>query len=143
MSDIRPRDERRANLESLTEDEYRLVHMPCGHLFDMALVSYWKRVLLNTSTSSGDRLKFLQGLNESIHGPVTAEAVAVIEPCCETGNAMIAEICSLDVNKQARTFVEGDVFRLLAELNPSLLAALRLCGGNFYPVAMRTAMEKA
>jgi hypothetical protein len=42
-------------------------------------------------------------------------------------NAMIGEICSLDVNKQARVFVEGDVFRLLVKLNPSLLVALRLC----------------
>jgi hypothetical protein len=40
---------------------------------------------------------------------------------------MIGEICSLDVNKQARVFVEGDVFRLLVKLNPSLLVALRLC----------------
>jgi hypothetical protein len=128
MNDIRPRAARLADPNPKTGDEHRLIHMPCGHLFNLALVSYWKRLLLNAAaTTAAERLKYLEGIQESVFGPVTAEAVALIEPACDAGNAMIGEICSLDVNKQARVFVEGDVFRLLVELNPSLLVALRLC----------------
>jgi hypothetical protein len=72
-------------------------------------------------------LKILDAIASTIYGPVTAEAVAVIEPVCDTGRKILEEISSLDVTEQSRTFNNGDVFRLLSKLNPSLLTALRLC----------------
>ena len=86
-----------------------------------------KRVLLTYKMTVGDRLKFLNGLAECVHGIVTAEAVAAIEPIENIGEQILSEICSLPVEKQTTAFGDGDVFRILARLNPSLLAALRLC----------------
>jgi hypothetical protein len=40
---------------------------------------------------------------------------------------MFKELNSLSIGKQTQAFRDGDVFRLLAKLNPSLLTALRLC----------------
>ena len=114
-------------LDSLTGDDYRMVYLPGGHLFNLGEVSYWKRALLKTEMDAGLRLNILQHIGECVFGPVTAEAVAAIEPCCDTGAAMLAEIHSLDIDRQTSAFIKGDVFRLLAKLNPSLLVALRLC----------------
>jgi hypothetical protein len=114
-------------LDSLTGDDYCTVYLPVGHLFNLAEASYLKRALLKTEMSADLRLKILQSIGECVFGPVTAEAVAAIEPCCNTGAAMLHEIHSLDVAKQTSAFQDGDVFRLLAQLNPSLLVALRLC----------------
>ena len=58
---------------------------------------------------------------------LTAEAVAAIEPADATGRKMIREITKLPMRQQMRAFQEGEVFRLLAQLNPSLLRALELC----------------
>jgi hypothetical protein len=114
-------------LDSLTGDDYRVVHMPIGHLFTLAMVSTIKRGLLKWEMTAGERLKFLEGIAHAIDGPVTAAAVEAIEPCCDTGAQMLAEINSLPIDKRTTAFSDGDVFCLLAKLNPSLLAALRLC----------------
>jgi hypothetical protein len=114
-------------LDSLEGDEYRMVFMPRGHLFNLAEISLFKYVLLNVETTAYYRLKTLDAIAECVFGPVTEEAVAAIEPCCETGRKMLAEIHSLPVEKQMQAFEKGDVFRLLARLNPSLLRALELC----------------
>src|ERR1700686_4225302 len=114
-------------LDSLVGDEYRIVHMPIGHLFNLAIVSGFKRILLTQQTTAGERMKLLDGIAQCVYGCVTPEAVAAIEPCCETGEKILLEIFSLPFGEQTRAFSKGDVFRLLANLNPSLLTALRLC----------------
>ena len=116
-------------LDSLPRDsdESRIVYMPCGHLFNLADVSRWKHALLTVEMTSGERLKILDGIAQCVYGPVTAEAIAVIEPACDTGRKILEEISSLDVPEQSRAFNNGDVFRLLSKLNPSLLRALELC----------------
>src|SRR5260370_33659425 len=98
-----------------------------GHLFNLAMVSFLRRGLLTVKMTAGDRLKFLDGIAGCIYGPVTAEAIAVIDHCCDTGAAMLHEINSLPVEKQTTAFSDADAFRLLAKLNPSLLRALELC----------------
>jgi hypothetical protein len=108
-------------------DEYRIVHMPPGYRFFLALIAYSKRVLLTMEMTAGERLRILNGMNECVGGPITDTVVAVIEPLCDDGAAIVAEICSLAVDDQSRAFEKGDVFRLLAKLNPSLLRALTLC----------------
>jgi hypothetical protein len=125
----RTEDEHIAWLHSLRpdSDEYRIVHMAIGHLFNLALVSCCKQTLLTMEMKAGERLKLLDGMASTIFGPVTAEAVAAIEPAGDDDAEMIAEICSLPVGKQTQAFQEGDVFRLLAKLNPSLLRALEIC----------------
>jgi hypothetical protein len=119
--------EHRAWLDSLRGDEYRIVHMPIGHLFNLAFVSFIKHGLLTIEMKAGDRLKLLDSIAGIISGPVTAEAVAAIEPADPVGVKMIREIMKLPVERQTRAFDDGGVFRLLGRLNPSLLTALKLC----------------
>jgi hypothetical protein len=114
-------------LDSLTGDEYRIVHTPCGYLFDLAIISELKYALLNVKMTAHERLRGLDTIARCVRNPVTEAAVAAIEPACETGRKMLREIHSLPVEKQTSAFNEGDVFRLLAKLNSSLLAALKLC----------------
>ena len=117
-------------LDSLEGDDYRIVYMPTGHLFNLADVSRFKYALLNAEMTSGERLRILDGIASTIDRPVTAEAIAAIEPIDDTGRKMMKEISSLDVAEQSQAFRKGDVFRLLAKLNPSLLRALALCQWN-------------
>jgi hypothetical protein len=114
-------------LDSLVGDEYRIVHMPIGHLYSIALISHFKYILLNLEMTAHERLKTLEVITLCIYGPITDEAVLAIEPCCETGRKMFQELDSLPFEKRSQAFHDGDVFRLLAKLNPSLLIALRLC----------------
>lgn len=124
-------------LDSLVGDEYRIAHMPIGHLFNLAMASNWKRALLTIEMTADDRLKILDGIAQCVFGPVSAAAVMAIEPIDDTGAEIISEICSLPVEKQTRAFGDGDVFRLLAKLNPSLLVALRLCDIGEIPAQPR------
>ena len=119
-------------LDSLVGDDFRIVHTPTGHLFNLAVVSFWKRRLLAVETSAGDRLKYLNGIAECVFGPISEDAVATIEPICSKGEQIFFEIMSLPVEKQAQAFAGGDVFRILARLNPSLLVSLRSC--NLGPI---------
>jgi hypothetical protein len=114
-------------LDSLTGDDYRIVYMPPGHLFTLAMVSTIKRGLLEWEMTADERLKLLEAIASSVNGSITAEAVEALEPCCDTGATMLAEINSLPIDGRTGAFIEGDVFHLLAKLNPSLLTALRLC----------------
>ena len=114
-------------LDSLVGDEYRIVHMPIGHLYNIALISHFKYMLINFKMTAGERLKAFEVIALCTDGPVTDEAVAAIEPCCETGRKMFRELDSLPIEKRTQAFHDGDVFRILARLNPSLLRALALC----------------
>jgi hypothetical protein len=114
-------------LASLEGDELRIVYIPRGHLFNFAEISVLKRSLLTAKMTAGERLKILDCIARCIFGPVTQEAIAAIDPCCDAGAEIIREINSLPLEKRSTAFGDGDVFRLLAKLNPSLLAALRLC----------------
>jgi hypothetical protein len=119
--------EHSAWLDSLRGDEYRIVHMPIGHLFNIAFVSFLKQGLLTIKMTAGDRLRILDSMATVINGPVTAEAVTAIEPVDAVGSEMMREIMRLPVERQVLAFRDGDVFRLMARLNPSLLQALKLC----------------
>lgn len=131
-------------LDSLVGDEYRIVHMPIGHLYSLATVSHMKYMLLNFKMTAADRLRTFEVIGMCTHGEVTEEAVAAIEPCCETGRKMFQELNSLPIEKQTRAFDTGDVFRLLARLNPSLLTALRLCDRGAVPeVPRRRVLENS
>jgi hypothetical protein len=114
-------------LDSLAGDGFRVVHMPIGHLLNMAEISYSKRALLMPEMPAVERLKCLDNIASNVFGPVTEAAIAAIEPICDKGIQILSEIVNLPVEKQTQAFRKGDVFRILARLNPSLLTALRLC----------------
>lgn len=117
-------------LDSLTGDEYRLVYTPIGHLASLAHIAWFKHGLLNVEMMAHERLRFLNYIACCVEGLITAEAVAAIEPSCATGAEMMLELQKVPREKRIQAFQDGDVFRLLARLNPSLLAALRLCRYN-------------
>ncbi|MEH2485419.1 hypothetical protein [Bradyrhizobium sp. AZCC 2230] len=96
-------------LEALTGDEYRIVHMPIGHQFSIALVSVFKHALLTLEMTAGQRMKFLDGIASVIDGSVTAEAVAAIAPADPVGLKMMQEITRLPVERKrlAGTLASG------------------------------------
>jgi len=114
-------------LDALTGDDYRIVHTPLGNLFEIALASAIKYHLLNTEMASGQRLQFLDGLAGMIGATVTETAIAAIEPADPVGLDMMQAVNEVAIPEQIQTFRKGDVFRLMAQLNPSLLKALKLC----------------
>jgi hypothetical protein len=114
-------------VDSLTGDDYRIVHMPAGYLFSFAHIAYFKHGLLNVEMTAHERLRFLNYIARCVEGFITAEAVAAIEPSCATAVQMMQELQKVPRERRMRAFEDGDVFRLLAKLNPSLLGALRLC----------------
>jgi hypothetical protein len=114
-------------LDSLTGNDWRIVQMPIGHLQSLAVISYFKHVLLNLPMTAAERMKFLDGIGSCIYGCITAEAVEVIEPACDTAVQMMHELQKVDRRERTQAFSRGGMFRLLAQLNPSLLRALELC----------------
>lgn len=119
--------EHSAWLAALTGDEYRLAHMPIGHLFNIAIASWFKRFLVTFSTTVELRQRTLNAMADMAFGPVTPAAIAAIEPADDTSAEIIRTITALPKEVQTRAFQDGDVFRLLAQLNGSLREALRLC----------------
>jgi hypothetical protein len=114
-------------LDSLIGHDWMMVHMPTGHLFNLAYVAYFKYALLTIRMTAAMQMKFLDAIAGMVRGPVTAEAVEVIAPACTTAVQMMNELHKVPRSEVTRTFRDADMFRLLAKLNPSLLRALELC----------------
>ena len=123
-------------LDSLTGHDWMMVNMPIGHLFNLAYVAYFKHALLTIRMTAAMQMKFLDAIAGMVRGPVTAEAIEVIAPACDTAVQMMNELHKVPRSEVTRTFRDGDVFRLLTKLNPSLLRALELCTYN-PPVPMK------
>lgn len=120
-------EEHCAWLNSLEHDEWLIVYTPIGHLFSLAMVSFFKRALLEFEMSAGERLNMLDAIAGMIHGVLTAEAVAAVQPCCKIAAKMIYEIMRAPIERQTMIFADADLFRKLAQINPSLITALELC----------------
>jgi hypothetical protein len=127
-------------LDSLTGDEYRIVHTPVGHLMSLAYIAHFKYALTTLSMEAHERLRFLNYIAGCVDGPITADAVAAIEPACATAVQMLHELNKVPRGQAPRTFQDGDVFRLLSRLNPSLLRALELCQRH-QPVPQQRAIQ--
>lgn len=131
-------------LDSLVGDDYRVAHMPIGHLFNLAQISWQKHALQHVGLTAGERLKILDSIAACAFGPVGAQAISAIEPMCSESRQIFWELLSLPIEKQTQTFAAGDVFRILARLNASLLTALHLCGFGPVPEQPRArALEAA
>ena len=93
----------------------------------MAYVAHFKYALIALPMAAHERLRFLNSIASCIQGPVTAAAIAAIEPACAAAVQMLHELNKVPRGQTTRAFQDGDVFRLLTRLNPSLLRALELC----------------
>lgn len=106
---------------------------PPGYLYTIAIVSYFKRGLVTIEMPVAERLHFLETINGWVDAYFTEPALAAIEPACKTGAEMIQECLKVDRPndwKKGRSLdlmASREVFGRLVALNPSLLAALRLC----------------
>src|SRR5262245_61081772 len=97
---------------------------------ELIFVAYFKRELVSGELSAGERLRILEWLDGCACGPVTGEAIAVIEP----GNEVFAQIITEAVRAAAAS-EDGQpcfdilerAFNDLARINPSLGQAVALC----------------
>lgn len=107
-------------------DEGVIFYAPAGWLYTLVIASHAKRVAQGCPMSAPERLKLLERIERLPGGGVTAAAIAVVEPCCDTAVEMIREAKhNLDALAAIAVFTE------FSRLNPSLLTALRLCGHSY------------
>lgn len=137
-------EQRIAWLDGLTEDERHVVNVPVGYLYTLVIVAYTKRALVSSKTPVGERLRMLEAINGFVDGYFTEAALAAIEPARETEAEMIAECLNVDEGEPRRgkgldLLASWEVFGHLLALNPSLLAAIKLCERN---AAMPSATAK-
>jgi hypothetical protein len=122
-------------IDGMTEDERLVVNVPVGYLCSMVIVSHIKRALVSCKMSVGLRLRMLELLNANVDLYFTEAALAAIEPACDTAVEMIHECLKVDegnprIGKGFDLLASWEVFGHLIKLNPSLLDAIKLCGGN-------------
>ncbi|HTC04893.1 MAG TPA: hypothetical protein VK749_15930 [Xanthobacteraceae bacterium] len=121
----------RAWLDSLTGDDLLIIHLPPGYQWMLVLASLEKR-LLQGDMEPGLRLRLLESLNSMIHGLITADMLAMIQPMCDTAYQIWKEAKTLDrEGDQAcmasfRVITSWRVFNHFLKLNPSILDAIRL-----------------
>jgi hypothetical protein len=120
-------DERRAWLASMTPDEHETVMCPVGFRFNIIIAGYTKYALATCPMDAKTRLEMLEGLES-----LGISALTAIEPCCETSFQMIEEALRSDgKEKLSRSFdilTSWEIFNHLLRLNPSWMAAVKLCG---------------
>jgi hypothetical protein len=129
-------------LDGMTEDEQIVVNVPLGYRYTLVIVSHAKRALVSYEMPVGVRLRMLEAINDSVDGYFTEAALAAIEPACDTAVEMIHECMKVDegnprLGKGLDLLASHEVFGHLLALNPSLLTAIKLCGGNTPRVAAR------
>jgi hypothetical protein len=112
------------------DDERMLAHCPPGYWQDLIEIAQIKRVLLDEMPPDL-RLRFLQTMNDRVHGILTVEAMQCIEPACDTVMKMLDEINSLSRTDQHRLFFRWNVIAAFINLNPSILEAVRLFSSNY------------
>ena len=108
-----------------------VANLPPGYRADLAFVSLWKRWLMG-ELSLADRLRTLEAIGACARGPVTAAAIAAIEPANEVFAQIITDAIRLaagsEDGKPCFDILErADVFEDLMRLNPSLGQAVALC----------------
>ena len=103
-----------------------------AHQSDLVLIAVWKRWLTG-KLSVRERLRLLEAIEACIRGPVTAEAIAAIEPADEVFEQIVAEATRAASPKDGgepffAILERAEVFENLRHLNPSLDRAIALCG---------------
>jgi hypothetical protein len=99
---------------------------------DFAFISFLKHQLLAAGLSVGERLRMLEAIDGCAIGPLTPQAIAVIEPANEVFAAIVVEAIrhaagSEDGAPCFDVLERPAVFADLVRLNPSLRQAVALC----------------
>jgi hypothetical protein len=127
-------DDRSAWLDSMDDDEELVARCPSGTWHELVMTAYFKHALLDVPMPAGERLRFLEFLDDIPRRSIsmlTREVVAAIKPANNALVKIIHEARALDRDED-----RGQAsFKLLSswecrwhalKVQPSLLEALRL-----------------
>jgi hypothetical protein len=122
----------------MTDQEAQMVlHTPMGYRYTLVIVAWTKAMLVSCKNMLvGDRLRMLEAINGFVDDIFTADALAVIEPACDTAIEMIEECLKVDQDDDPRRgksldlMASSEVFGHLLKLNPSMLAAIKRFPSN-------------
>jgi hypothetical protein len=132
--ELKPHEAHSAWQASWNDDEHMLAHTPPGYWQSLVEIAQIKRVLLDEMPADL-RLRFLQTLNDRVHGILTVEAMQRVEPACDTAMKMLDEMELLSISDQCRLMHKWNVIAAFVNLNPSILEAIRLFGYRSAPAA--------
>jgi hypothetical protein len=112
-------------LASLTDGERMVAHCPPGYWQMLVEIAQIKRILLG-KLPADLRLRFLETMNDRVHGILTLEAMQCVEPACDVAMKMLDEMKALHVSDQRKLFMRWNVFAAFINLNPSIFEAIKL-----------------
>jgi hypothetical protein len=97
---------------------------PPGFRYTLVMASITKRIL-QTEIPAEWRFKFLDHLNRMTDGSdwCTVDVIAAVEPMDDNGHELFREAQKLGPKKALDVY--ADIFPTFAQLNPSLIAALK------------------
>ena len=108
------------------------LHLADGHKLSFIIAALTKRTLQIPGIKPADRLALLEKLNGMTDEWFSADLLAGIEPMCDTAYAIFKEARTLDppqddtrCDASFNVLVTPSVFRHFAQLNPSILAAMK------------------
>jgi hypothetical protein len=111
-----------------------VAHCPEGYKHLLVVVAVTKRAVSEYEMTGGQRLALLQKLGNLQDSYLTPEAVAAVAPACDTFMEIFREAKKLNDasdpggTPSAKMLVSADVFDHLRRLNPSIDAAISICG---------------
>ena len=100
--------------------------MAVGYRCNLVIISYLKRAVAMPGATVAETMELLEALNGFVDTILTAEAVAAVQPACNTAVAMIHESMKLPT-KEWGVLGRADLFSEFVRLNPSLRTAIELC----------------
>ena len=116
----------------MTADEELVAFAGTGRWYELALISYFKRILQQDQKMSvADRLSTLEGLGKLAP---SAAALAAVAPAGDIAAEIIETALRLDLDSDGNgtashaVLTRWDVFWNLLRLEPSLMTAIRLMG---------------
>jgi hypothetical protein len=137
--ELSPLEDHSAWQAAWTDDERLLAHCAPGYWQDLIEIAQIKRLLLD-EMSPDLRLRFLQTMNDRVHGCLAVEAMQCVEPACNTAMKMLDEMKSLSAGDRRRLLMRWNVIAAFINLNPSILEAIRLFSSSY---AGRPTLEAA
>ena len=121
------------NAAAQTSDDELCLHVPDGIKWVFIVASLTKRTLQIPGLKAADRLDLLERLNGLTGDYLTADMLADISPMCDTACAIFKEARTLDTpqddthcDASFNVLATPSVFRHFVQLNPSIMAAIKL-----------------
>jgi hypothetical protein len=113
-------------------DEEVIDHTPVGYRWLIVYAAILKRVLANDPMTTGERLEMLEALNTMTGAWFTTEALALLAPADDTTLEIVRMAWRLDRDDATGSasfdvLTSEEVFSDLARLNPTIVAAIKVC----------------